>query len=201
MLQSLRLLGEVSVVKVSRIASTPSTPEALRCVHHGAQEICTRKCGRENFSARSRREYEAVLCSGCSRQQSSGARKRALLVTLFTARHVSLLQIRQRRESRRLCSGLFCRNDTCFCICVAAICRHVWCLSGVNVRFMLCVLTRNAGQMGPYLGTAHKWMEHRHRGLCFGRTCEESKWARRSDKRLVHCPVSRSLCVSMMSEA
>jgi hypothetical protein len=62
---------------------------------------------------------------------------------------------------------------------------------GVNVGFVLCALTRNAGQMGPYLGAAHKWMEHRHRSLCFGRTCKESKWARRSDKGLVHCAVSR----------
>jgi hypothetical protein len=57
--------------------STPST-EALSCVQHGAPEMCTRKCGRENFSARTRgeNEYYAVLCSGCSRQPSSGARKR-----------------------------------------------------------------------------------------------------------------------------
>jgi hypothetical protein len=120
--------------------STPST-EALRCVQHGpAPEICTRKCGRENFSARTRGEYEyyAVLCSGCSQQPSSGARKRELLVILFTARHVPLWQIRPRRESRRLCPGHFCRNDTCCRICVeawlvAAICTRVWCEGGIRV--------------------------------------------------------------------
>ncbi len=198
MLRSLRSLGEVSGVKVSRSAPLRQPRRSAVCSMEPQNSARESVDGKTLAPAHEEntRQYYAPDALGSHREGPENERSLPESCCL------------QLGKSHCCKSANVVRAGDCVQVILAATIRAVAFVSlqyarafDVNVGFVLCALpTRNAGQMGPNLGAAHKWMEHRHRGLCFGRTCEESKWAWRSDKGLVHCPVSRYLCFNMRSE-
>jgi hypothetical protein len=201
MLQSLRSLpGEVSGVKVSRSAPLRQPRRSAVC------SMGPQKCARGSVDVKTLAPAHEEKTSTMLyyAPDALGSHRAGLEKGVKERSFSSCLQLGTSNCGQ---SAHVMKAGDCVQVVFAATIRAVAYVSlqsarafGVDVGFVLCALTRNAGQMGPYLGAAHKWMEHWHRSLCFGRTCKESKWARRSDKRLVHCAVSRCLCVSMMNK-